>query len=91
MVAVGPVLGGWLVDVATWRLVFFINVPFGLAALAVVARYVPESHGDSSEQGIDWLGALLAVVGLGALVYGLIDGGRFGFGEPSSYGASRSA
>lgn len=87
MVAVGPVLGGWFVDVATWRLVFFINVPFGLAVLWMLTRHVPESFGASADQGIDWLGSLLAVFGLGALVFGLIDGGKFGFDRPSSYGA----
>lgn len=84
MVAVGPVLGGWFVDQATWRMVFFINVPISVLVLWMLARYVPESHGESADQSVDWLGAALAVVGLGALAYGLIYGGNFGFEQPTA-------
>ncbi|MDA1132160.1 MAG: MFS transporter, partial [Proteobacteria bacterium] len=74
-------------DVATWRLVFFINVPLGLGVLWMLARYVPESRGSAAAGGIDWLGSALAVFGLGALVFGLIDGGKFGFDRPLASGA----
>lgn len=86
MVAIGPVLGGWFVDIATWRLVFLINVPLSLAVLWISFFHVPESFGASSKARIDWLGALLAVFGLGALVYGIILGGKIGFDNVSSSG-----
>ena len=86
MVAVGPVLGGLFVDVATWRLVFFINVPLSALVLWMLPRFVPESVGSSAHHGIDWAGASLAVLGLGALVFGLIHGGAFGFEQPLAYG-----
>jgi EmrB/QacA subfamily drug resistance transporter len=77
--ALGPVLGGWLTQDFSWRYVFLINVPIAIAVLVVLALRVPESRDDSAERRIDVGGALLATVGLGALVYGLIaaNGARF--------------
>jgi EmrB/QacA subfamily drug resistance transporter len=67
--ALGPVLGGWLVDAGSWRLVFFINLP--LAAVALwLARRIPEVHGRAQTR-LDWQGGVLAAAGLGLLVYGL--------------------
>lgn len=85
--ALGPVLGGWLVEHATWRLVFFINLPVALVVLAVVSRFVPESRDEDAPAGLDLWGAALAVVGLGALVFGLIESGRLGLGHPLVLGA----
>lgn len=87
MVAIGPVMGGWFVDIASWRLVFFINIPFTLVVLWVTYRHIPESFGASSKTTIDWLGAILAVFGLGALVFGLIWSGKLGFGHALSTGS----
>ena len=87
LVAVGPVLGGWFVDQYTWRLVFFINVPLTVFVLWMVAQHVPESFGESADQSVDWIGAVLAVVGLGALSFGLIYGGKFGFSQALGAGA----
>lgn len=69
--AFGPVLGGWLVDTSSWRMIFFVNVPLGLLALALALWRVPESRDDEAPQGVDWRGGTLATLGLGALAYGL--------------------
>ncbi len=68
--ALGPVLGGMLVDWLSWRAVFFINVPLALIALAIALRHVPESHVAGKDAPVDWRGALLATLGLGGLAYG---------------------
>jgi EmrB/QacA subfamily drug resistance transporter len=68
--ALGPVLGGWLVENCSWRAIFFINVPISVLTSWLVARWVPESH-DRANGAIDVRGALLAVGGLGLTVYGL--------------------
>jgi EmrB/QacA subfamily drug resistance transporter len=71
--ALGPVLGGWLVQYVSWRSVFFINVPMALIVLWIAARHLPESHGEASERSIDWWGALLVTGGLGGITYGLLS------------------
>lgn len=69
--ALGPVLGGWLVDTVGWRAIFFINVP--IAAVAVMLAFkLPEDREGAPDAPLDWFGALLAVIGLGLLSYGLI-------------------
>jgi EmrB/QacA subfamily drug resistance transporter len=70
--ALGPVIGGWLVQVGSWRYVFLINAPIALAVLAILAWCVDESRDESASREIDFGGALLATLGLGSLVYGLI-------------------
>ena len=71
--AVGPVLGGWLVQHASWRWVFFINLPIAVAVLALTTR-VPESRNQEQHHGgLDWAGALLATAGLGGIVFALIE------------------
>jgi EmrB/QacA subfamily drug resistance transporter len=77
--ALGPVLGGWLVDEGSWRLVFFLNVPLAAAVLAIAHWRVPESRDESAHGPLDWLGAALATFGLGAVVYGLIEAPQRGW------------
>jgi EmrB/QacA subfamily drug resistance transporter len=72
--AVGPVLGGWLVQHASWRWVFFINVPIAVIVLALTLLRVPESRNpERSHENLDWVGALLATFGLGGIVFALIE------------------
>lgn len=70
--AIGPVLGGWLVQHASWRAVFFINLPIALAVL-VLAWRIPECRAGTEAPRLDWPGTLLTAVGLGGLVYGFIE------------------
>lgn len=67
--AVGPPLGGWLVDAVGWRMIFLINLPVAAAAMATAWKYVDESG--AGEQPLDAIGALLATAALGALTWAL--------------------
>lgn len=71
--AIGPLLGGVLVDSAGWRWIFWLNVPIGALAVLMSYRYLPESR-DPGASGIDVAGQALAVLGLGALTVALVEG-----------------
>ena len=77
--ALGPVLGGWLIDHAVWRWVFFLNLPIALAALLLLFWRVPESRDVDAPRHLDWTGAILTAAGLGGIVYGLIESSRRGW------------
>jgi EmrB/QacA subfamily drug resistance transporter len=85
--ALGPVLGGWLVDGWSWRLIFFVNVPLALVTLGLALRHVPESRGEVADASVDWRGGLLAAAGLGALVYGLTAAAKLGWTHPVVLGS----
>jgi len=80
--AAGPLVGGYLLAVGSWRWVFFINVPLAAAVLVITARHVPESRDPSSTGRIDTVGAGLAVVFLAGLTYGLIEAPSRGWSSP---------
>src|SRR2546428_2832415 len=82
--AVGPVLGGWLIEHASWRWAFFINVPLAAAVVTISLRHIPESRNTTARK-VDWLGASVATVGLGGLVYGFIGSVSLGWGHPLGF------
>ncbi len=84
--AVGPVLGGWLVEHASWRWAFFINIPLAAAVIAISVWRIPESRSDSTTS-VDWAGAVLASLGLSGLVYGFIESTNRGWGHPLVFGS----
>jgi EmrB/QacA subfamily drug resistance transporter len=70
--AVGPLLGGWIVDHMTWQAIFLINPFLALPAIWIALRHVPESRDPNAPPGVDWWGSLLAFGGLGGVAFGLI-------------------
>ena len=80
-VAIGPVTGGLLLEHFSWSSVFWINVPIAIVALALGVFLVPTSR-DPSKRALDPLGALLSIVGLGGLLFGIIEGPAKGWSDP---------
>src|SRR5256886_1145697 len=80
--ALGPLLGGWLIEHVSWRAVFFLNVPLALAVIVLVILFVPESRDEEEAGRLDLVGAALATLSLGGVVFGLIESSRLGFHSP---------
>jgi EmrB/QacA subfamily drug resistance transporter len=77
--AIGPFVGGWLVQAASWRWIFLINLPLAVVVVWVAQRHVPETRDPSLGRGLDYTGAVLAAVGLAGVVYALTDGPGLGW------------
>lgn len=80
--AIGPFLGGWLIQAVSWRLIFAINLPLAALVVAVACRHVPESRDPEATGRVDVAGGLLVTLGLVGLTYGLIDGPAAGWNRP---------
>ena len=85
--ALGPVVGGWLVDAWSWRMIFFVNVPVAAVALWLALRHVPESRDEADPAGVDWRGGVVAAAGLGAIVYGLTAASQLGWAHRAVLGS----
>ncbi len=78
MAAFGPLRGGWLADVASWRWAFYINIPLGIISLIMVWKIIGESRGEDRRR-LDLAGVLMSSLGLGLIVFGLIEGQALGW------------
>jgi len=86
--AIGPVLGGWLVEHLSWRWVFFINLPLAAAVIAISFLFVPESYGERGKNKLDIPGAFLITMGLGCLVFSMIEAPELGWTNPATWGTA---
>src|SRR5439155_27331497 len=84
--AIGPLLGGLIVDNLNWNWIFFVNVPVGIVGIVVSALVIRESRDTSQEQSIDFPGLVTAGLSLLALCYALIEGNGHGWGSPEIVG-----
>ena len=85
--AIGPVLGGWLIENLSWRWTFWMNLPLAVAIIAISLTRVPESRNEEAAKHLDRWGAFLAVLGLGSVVFGLLESANWGLGNPWILGA----
>jgi EmrB/QacA subfamily drug resistance transporter len=91
--ALGPIVGGALVSAVDWRAIFWINIPVGLAAIALTLRYVPESRAPHPRR-FDPVGQVLVIVLLATLTFGIIEAPGLGWGSPvivAAFGAATAA
>ena len=84
---IGPLVGGWLLDVASWRWIFLINLPLVAATVALVLASVPRQEAGDERVHVDVVGGVLCVVALGATVFAFIEQPRLGWGDPAIAGS----
>ncbi len=89
--AVGLLVGGVLTDIASWRWVFFVNVPVGIATVALALRYVAESRADVEHRSYDVAGAFTVTAGLVVLVYAIVKAQAYGWGSTQTLGLGAAA
>lgn len=79
MAAVGPLVGGWLTTDVSWRWAFWINVPVGLLVIVGILLVVPETRDDTTQRGLDLSGVAMSALGMGGIVFALIEGQNYGW------------
>jgi len=85
--AVGPLLGGYLIDAVTWRAIFLINLPLGVLVVWAARRYIPETRDRSITGALDVRGSVLVTLGLASVTFALIQAPDAGIGSPAVLGA----
>jgi EmrB/QacA subfamily drug resistance transporter len=89
--AAGLLMGGILTDIASWRWVFFVNVPVGIATTLAALRFVPESRVETEQRSLDVAGAVTVTGGLVVLVYAIVKAQAYGWGSPRTLGLGAAA
>ena len=83
MAAIGPLLGGWLTTNLSWNWAFYINLPIGILAILGTLKYIGESRDENTKLGFDLPGFILITLGLGGVIFGLIEGRTYGWWAPN--------
>src|ERR1700712_5723152 len=86
--AIGPFVGGYLVEHTSWRWVFLSNAPLAVVVVFVALRHVPETRGEAATGRVDFLGGFLGAIGLGGITYALIEAPSRGWSSPAVAGSA---